>query len=72
MPRDQQICLYFSEEEKENLDNLCDSYNLSRPDFVRLAMYIAIHEPVIFCEEAFNARREGWLIGGRYGRAKEK
>ena len=65
MPRDQQICLYFSEEEKESLDNLCDSYNLSRPDFVRIAMYIATHEPVIFVEEAFNARREGWLTGAK-------
>lgn len=60
--RDQQINLYFSEEEKEQFDNLCDFYfNSSRADFIRIAMYIAVNDPPTFIEAGMKAKEEGIL-----------
>lgn len=59
--RDRQICLYFSETEKEQFDNLCDYYQLSRPDFVRVAMYIAEHSVHAFSEACLITYEKGIL-----------
>ena len=67
--RDRQICLYFSEEEKERLDLLCDFYfNSSRADFVRIAMYIAINSPETFIDAGIKAREEGILTCAEHRR----
>ena len=66
MPRDQQICLYFSEEEKEQLDYLCDFFfNSSRADFVRIAMYIATNDPAVFIDAGLKANETGLLTRAR-------
>jgi len=59
--RDRQICLYFSETEKEQFDSLCDYYQLSRPDFVRVAMYIAEHGIHAFSEARLITYEKGIL-----------
>lgn len=60
--RDRQLCLYFSEREKEELDHLCDYYyNSSRADFVRIAMFIATFNPSVFMDAAMKAMDEGYL-----------
>lgn len=60
--RDQQICIYLSEREKEDLDYCCNFYfNSSRADFVRIAMYIATNSPSVFMDAGLKAISEGYL-----------
>lgn len=60
--RDQQINIYLSEREKEDLDYCCNFYfNSSRADFVRIAMFIATYNPAVFMDAAMKAIDEGYL-----------
>ena len=60
--RDQQLCLYFSQREREALDDLCGYYfNSSRSDFVRIAMFIATFNPEVFMAAGIKAMDEGYL-----------
>lgn len=69
--RNRQICLYFSENEKTALDNLCRFYfNSSRADFVRIAMYIAVNEPEIFLDAGLKAGQDGILTRASNRRLK--
>ena len=67
--RDQQINLYLSEREKEDLDYCCNFYfNSSRADFVRIAMFIATYNPAVFMDAAMKAMDEGYLTGAPHRR----
>ena len=69
--RNRQVNLYFSASEKKALDGLCDYYDeCSRTDFVRIAMYIAFNDPVIYTEALMRAREEGYLTGAPSRRRK--
>lgn len=60
--RDQQICIYLSEREKAELDDLCRFFfNSSRADFVRIAMFIATFNPTVFMDGGLKAMGEGYL-----------
>lgn len=60
--RDQQICIYLSEREKDSLDHLCHFYfNSSRADFVRIAMFIATFNPEVYLAAGIKAMDEGYL-----------
>ena len=68
--RDKQVCLYFSSNEKEALDKLCDYFILSRTDFVRIAMYIAVNCPEVYLKMNLLAREEGILTGALHRRKR--
>lgn len=69
--RDRQICLYFSTREKEALDKLCDFFIMSRADFVRAAMYIAVNDPEGYMNAVNLARIDGILTGAPHHRRKK-
>lgn len=69
--RDQQICLYFSAKEKEAFDKLCDLFIMSRADFVRAAMYIAVNDPEVYMNAVNLARIDGILTGALHHRRKK-
>lgn len=67
--RDQQINIYLSEREKIDLDALCFYYfNMSRADFLRVAMFIATHDEHMFMAHAMKARDDGYLTMARHRR----
>ncbi len=71
--RDQQICIYLSEREKEDLDYCCNFYfNSSRADFIRIAMFIATFNPEVFMDAGIKALDEGYLTKASHRRKRKE
>ena len=47
-PRTTLISMSLSKKEKQELDDICAYYNMSRADVLRVAMYMAKYEKVSF------------------------
>ncbi len=60
-PRINRLNINLSDKEMESLDDICEKYHISRPDLLRIAMYLAVHEPVSFLYARCEARDRGLL-----------